>query len=101
MKNLFYSLIILLTFSSPGLAQTADEFNTKGMEFFKEGKINEAIQEFQSAIKQDTTFVKAYVNLGYIYYANGILDYAIPLVLNSSAVCARPGLLNVKRIISE
>lgn len=79
MKNLFYSLIILLKFSSPGLAQTADEFNTKGMEFFKEGKINEAIQELQNAIKQDTTFVKAYINLGYIYYAHRILDYAIPL----------------------
>ena len=47
MKNLLFTIIVFLKFSSPGLAQTADEFNTKGMEFFKEGKIDEAIQAFQ------------------------------------------------------
>jgi tetratricopeptide (TPR) repeat protein len=59
--------------------QTAAEINKQAMELVVEGKMQEAVETFVKAIKTDSTFVQAYINLGFIFYSNGVLDKAIGL----------------------
>ncbi|MFQ5771722.1 MAG: tetratricopeptide repeat protein, partial [bacterium] len=80
-KNLLIAISNSLLLHIPGqsFAQTAEELNQTAMQLLVDGKLNEAIAEFKKAIKTDSTYVNAYINLGFIYYSSGLLDNAVAL----------------------
>ena len=66
LKTIF--IFILMYFSMITFLH-ADEWEhmLKGSLFFKEGKIQDAINEYEKAIKENPYFVEAYNSLGHIY----------------------------------
>ena len=74
-------LVIGLFFinSGSGYAQTAEELNQQAMQALVTGDLKLAIDGFNKAIDMDSAYVKAYINLGFIYYSNGLMDDAVAL----------------------
>jgi tetratricopeptide (TPR) repeat protein len=63
--------------SAPPAASPAQEHFEKGLEYGNQDKWDEAIAEFQEAIRLDPEFGRAYWGLGYSYLAKGELGKAI------------------------
>src|ERR1700757_4977925 len=55
----------------------AVEFNNRGLELYKAGKIDEAIKQFRQALAIDPNFPEADSNLGLALDAKGQVDEAI------------------------
>src|SRR6202044_477098 len=55
----------------------AVEFNNRGLELYKAGKIDEAIKQFRQALAVDPNFPEADSNLGLALDAKGEVDEAI------------------------
>ena len=62
---------------APSAASPAQEHFEKGLEYGNQDKWDEAIAEFQEAIRLDPEFGRAYWGLGYSYLAKGELGKAI------------------------
>jgi tetratricopeptide (TPR) repeat protein len=62
---------------APTPAASAAEHFEKGFEYFKQGKWDEAIAEFQEAIRLAPDFGAAYEGLGYSYFRKGEYEQAI------------------------
>jgi protein O-mannosyl-transferase len=52
-------------------------YNNRGMVFFKDGKLDQAIADFDMGITLDPLYAKAYYNRGSVYEKMGRLDKAI------------------------
>ena len=52
-------------------------FNNIGIAFFKKGRMDEAIQAYQSSVRLDARYVKAHLNLGNAYAKKGLRDKAL------------------------
>jgi tetratricopeptide (TPR) repeat protein len=78
----FVTLIALwlsLSASSAGWAGSEDAIlrNEAGSKLFRQGKVSEAITEFQKAVQEDTTYLPARVNLAHSYERLNRLEEAI------------------------
>jgi tetratricopeptide (TPR) repeat protein len=56
---------------------SAGEHLDLGIDYAEKGKLNEAIAEYQEAIRLDPNYAKAHYNLGIAYHEQGKLDDAI------------------------
>ncbi len=72
-KNFLVFFMILTVAFLSCAKQNPEEHFKKGTRLYAEGRYDEAIEEFQKAIKIDPTYLDAYVNLGAIYFKQG--DY--------------------------
>lgn len=63
LKSLLFLSLLFLCLSAS--AQTAEELNTKGMEYAVDGNYIKAVEYFQKAAEQGHT--EAQLNLGYCY----------------------------------
>jgi hypothetical protein len=59
------------------VASAAEEHFEKGFEYFQQEKWDEAIAEFQEAVRLDPDFALAYMALGYSYVNKGEFEQAI------------------------
>ncbi len=59
---------------SPGKARA---HNNMGSAYKKDGRVEDALQEYKTAVKLNPYFAEARNNLGVIYYDKGMLDEAI------------------------
>jgi len=51
--------------------------NNRGQIYYTQGKVKEALREFNKAIELDSTLADAYYNRGLIYYDQGKIDQAL------------------------
>lgn len=56
---------------------TKEEYYQQGMEYFAEEKVDEAIQSYQKALKEDPNYADALHALAMTYAAKDLLDDAI------------------------
>src|SRR5260370_38355600 len=86
MRSFFLGLSLLLTIALPTQTQAAtsvqDEndsaaWNKKGEEYVKAGKYDEAVGAFKQAVKLQSEFFDAQMNLGAAYQHLGRIDEAI------------------------
>lgn len=104
MKKIIAITILLITTQNL-ISQTADELNSKGIEFAKKGKIDKAFETFEEAIKLFPDSPGPYSNRGNIYrirkeYDLAINDYSKSLELypdNFNVRYAR----NYQKIVTE
>jgi tetratricopeptide (TPR) repeat protein len=59
------------------VASAAEEYFEKGFDYFQQEKWDEAIAEFQEAIRLDPAFSAAYLGLGYSHVRKGEFEQAI------------------------
>ena len=72
---LFLLIPILLGCSNK--EQQAQKHYKKGFEFHNQGSLDQAVEEYQRALKLDPSLTEAYINLGAIYVAKKDYDKAI------------------------
>ena len=60
-------LLLLGATALPVLAEPASDFNALGVSFTRFGMLEEAVNEFKKAVKQDPFFATGYYNLGVAY----------------------------------
>ena len=70
MKTKIILLIILLGLGSSLLAQTDRKFNRKAYKAMEDGNYNEAILNYQKALKENPEQLEYSNNLGHAYYRN-------------------------------
>ncbi len=80
-RFVFVVLIFVLggLFAGRVYSQTAEELNQQAVEQIASGKVNEGIEMLKKAIAMDSTFAVSYINLGFIYYSNNLLQQAASL----------------------
>jgi tetratricopeptide (TPR) repeat protein len=66
-----------LRLSSNGIAMTAEEHYYTGVDLFGEGKLDEAIAEYQQSLALNPEFTDAMHGLAQAYYAKNDFDNAI------------------------
>jgi len=74
-KLLLVFLFFLLLFACA--KQTAEDHFRKGFKYQLVENYDSAMVEYQRAIKLDSTYVQAYLNLGVVYTEKGMYDQAI------------------------
>jgi tetratricopeptide (TPR) repeat protein len=57
--------------------QKALQHNERGLQFFSKGKLDDAIKEYQGAIRSDPQLAAAHNNLGSAYFAAGRFEEAV------------------------
>jgi tetratricopeptide (TPR) repeat protein len=55
----------------------AERHVNQGIEFHKQGRLDDALSEFDRAIELDPKLAKAYGNRGWVYWQRGELDKAL------------------------
>lgn len=61
------SFFVLMSLVGRVQAESADSLFTQGMQYLQENKIESAAQSFRNTIKADSTYYRAYLELGKIY----------------------------------
>lgn len=82
------TLLLIVFTSYPFFSQSELEYNSKGIEFAKNGKYEEAINYFNKAINENPKFSKPYTNKGNIYriqknYEKAITFYSKSIEIDS------------------
>lgn len=73
----FLIFFVILTVAFLSCAkQSPEEHFKKGTALYAEGRYDEAVAEYQKAIKADSTYLKAYINLGAIYFKKEMYEEA-------------------------
>lgn len=75
-KNFLIFFVILSLAFFYCAKQSPKEHFKKGTTLYTEGRYDEAIAEYQKAIKADSTYLKAYINLGAIYFKKKMYEEA-------------------------
>jgi len=80
-------LPLTLFFAGCGGPTDAQGYNSSGVKLFEQGRAEDALAEYNKAIRLDPTFAVAYFNRGQTYFALGqpqkaVQDYAEALRLN-------------------
>lgn len=73
----YFLLILLLSFSCTSKEQQAQKHFKKGFEYHNQGLVDQAIGEYQQALKLNPNFIEVYMNLGAIYVGKKDYDQAI------------------------
>jgi Tfp pilus assembly protein PilF len=73
--GLFSAGLIVLGWTS-SLTIAVSVFNEQGQKLYQEGKLDQAVEKFETAIRLDPQSVETYRNLGGVYYHQGNLDKA-------------------------
>lgn len=68
MKKIQAISVVLLFMLSFSVNPEAQYWNQRGLEFYKEGRYEEATKAFQRAIEIDPEYAEAHSNLGIVYY---------------------------------
>ncbi len=81
MKNLFSLLLLslalpLILLACTGLSEADIHYNA-GVELQEQGRLQEAIAEYDEAIRLDPEYADAYINRGVAYFNLGQLERAI------------------------
>lgn len=89
MKRFAFFAVILSSCASAPTAEDARAHYRQGYQYMTLGEIAKAKEEFQKAVKIDTTFAEAYCRLGYIQaaeenYFDAMVNYRKAIALNPS-----------------
>ena len=79
-KILILTAALIALVAVPALAAKSNEAikrNNFGAELVKQGKLDEAIVEFQRAVELDPDYTAAHLNLGYVYERSGRIEESI------------------------
>lgn len=76
-KFSYFFLILFLSFSCTGKEQQAQKHFKKGFEYHNQGLLDQAIGEYQQALKLNPNYIEVYINLGAIYVDKKDYDQAI------------------------
>ena len=87
LTSLFFLLALTLIPAGCGGPTDARGYNSSGVKLFERGQAEEALAEYNEAIRLDPNFAVAYFNRGQTYFALGqpekaIQDYAEAIRLN-------------------
>ena len=67
--------------------KTKEQYVSDGLDYFVDGKTEEAVKAYQAAIALDETFVEAHLALGKLHEFRGDLDGAIRVLRNAAELC--------------
>ena len=70
-------LLILGSVSCSNKEQQAQKHYKKGFEFHNQGSLDQAIEEYQEALKLNPSYAEVYMNLGAIYVSKKDYDQAV------------------------
>jgi lipoprotein NlpI len=70
-------LLIPISISCSNKEQQAQKHYKKGFEFHNQGSLDQAIEEYQEALKLNPSYAEVYTNLGAIYVSKKDYDQAI------------------------
>ena len=74
--KIFFYLILLIFLSTIAYGEErAEDYNRKGLNYFREKNYEEAITEFKKAMELDANYTPAYYNLGLLYSEEDIHRY--------------------------
>ncbi len=76
-KSAFFSCLIFSFLIFNCAKQTAQDHFRKGFAYQDREDYDSAAVEYQKAVKLDSTYVQAYLNLGVVYTKKGMYDEAI------------------------
>lgn len=91
---LAFFLIIFVSIAWSAVAQTPQEFYTRGMQAARQGKYQQVLQELHRAVDLHPEFAKAHAGLGTIYFQLG--DFAASEEAFKQAINIIPGLLHAE-----
>jgi Tfp pilus assembly protein PilF len=69
MQRQFFGVVFMLWIGLTSIcwAQSADEYFEQGLAFFKQQKLDRAIEAFENAVALDPTHIQAYLEMGFAY----------------------------------
>ena len=87
LRTLFFLIALALFLAGCGGPTDAQGYNSSGVKLFERGQAEEALAEYNEAIRLDPQFAVAYFNRGQTYFALGqpqkaVQDYAEAIRLN-------------------
>ena len=74
---LVLALIVTISFGTKVGAETKEDYFNSGIAYYELGEYQQAIKDFNQAIRLDPKFAEAYNNRGSAYYGKGQYDEAI------------------------